>query len=110
MSMFNRRNFLKFSALGLGTIVLSSGLMGCGSDNNKGSHKYINKDSDNNISITYEHGVASGDPTTTTSVILWTRVTTAEQGEITISWEVATDETFENIVNNGTTTTTVERD
>jgi len=95
--MLNRRSFLKLSAMGLGSVVLSSGLMGCGSDN------------DNDISVTYEHGIASGDPTAT-SVILWTRVTPVEQGTITISWEVATDEAFQNIINNGTTTTTVERD
>jgi len=103
MSVFNRRNFLKFSAMGLSTIVLSSGLMGCDSDSDSPD------DIDNGISVTYEHGVASGDPTAT-SVILWTRVTPAEQGAITVSWEVATDEKFQNIVNNGTTTTTVERD
>jgi len=99
--MLNRRSFLKLSAMGLGSVVLSSGLMGCGSDNDN--------DNDNDISVTYEHGIASGDPTAT-SVILWTRVTPVEQGTITISWEVATDEAFQNIINNGTTTTTVERD
>jgi alkaline phosphatase D len=101
MSLFNRRNFLKFSAMGISTVVLSSGLMGCGSDSKV--------ESANEISVTYEHGVASGDPTAT-SVILWTRVTPTEQGTITISWEVATDEAFQNIVNNGTTTTSIERD
>lgn len=45
--------------------------------------------------IPFYHGVASGDPTTT-SVILWTRVTPATTGiaSITGTYEVATDTGF----------------
>lgn len=57
----------------------------------------------------FYHGVASGDPLSD-RVILWTRVTTEEVGDIEINWEIATDTTFTEIVNSGTTTTNVTKD
>lgn len=57
-------------------------------------------------------GVASGDPTTT-GVVLWTRLAVdpfAEDGKggmpsrsVTVSWQVASDERFENVVRAGAT-------
>ena len=41
----------------------------------------------------FEHGVASGDPAAT-SVILWTRVTTAEDGPVAVQWEIDVDPEF----------------
>lgn len=57
------------------------------------------------------HGVASGDPTQN-SVVLWTRVTPPQNwtGNIPVSWQVATDTTFTNIVASGNTTTDADRD
>lgn len=56
----------------------------------------------------FYHGVASGDPLTD-RVILWTRITTANPSE-TVSWQIATDTAFTNIVNSGTVATDSSRD
>lgn len=57
------------------------------------------------------HGVASGDPLTD-RVILWTRVTPPQNwtGSISVSWEVATDPSFSQVVASGTTSTDADRD
>lgn len=51
----------------------------------------------------FYHGVASGDPLTD-RVILWTRITTQNATE-TVGWQIATDTTFNTILNSGTVTT-----
>ncbi|MCS6929369.1 MAG: alkaline phosphatase D family protein [Saprospiraceae bacterium] len=58
----------------------------------------------------FYHGVASGDPLTD-RVILWTRLTLEEPvSEATLSWRIATDTLFQNVVQSGTVTTNAERD
>ncbi len=54
------------------------------------------------------HGVASGDPTSS-SVMIWTRVTT-EEASADVSWYVATDTAMTNIVAEGTVTTDASKD
>jgi len=54
------------------------------------------------------HGVASGDPTQN-SVILWTRIS-GQDGEISVSYKVATDTDLTDVIAEGTTTTSGERD
>lgn len=49
----------------------------------------------------FQHGVASGDPLQD-RVILWTRVTTAAHEDIQLSWAVATDPDFDDVVISGT--------
>lgn len=61
---------------------------------------------------TFAHGVASGDPLSD-RVILWTRLslTAAMQAEpVEVAWEVATDETFGELVAAGWTETDASRD
>ncbi len=57
------------------------------------------------------HGVASGDPLTD-RVILWTRVTPPQNwtGPVSVSWEVAADLQFTQVVASGTTSTDADRD
>ncbi|MCX7606143.1 MAG: alkaline phosphatase D family protein [Bacteroidia bacterium] len=57
------------------------------------------------------HGVASGDPLTD-RVILWTRVTPPQNwtGSISVSWQVATDPQFSQVVASGSTSTDAARD
>ncbi|HMQ50290.1 MAG TPA: alkaline phosphatase D family protein [Saprospiraceae bacterium] len=59
----------------------------------------------------FYHGVASGDPLHD-RVIIWTRVTPDEIGiePIEVSWRMATDVDFENLVASGTFSTSAERD
>ncbi|MGS0729629.1 PhoD-like phosphatase N-terminal domain-containing protein, partial [Shewanella sp. 0m-11] len=92
-----RRDFLAMSAKGVGAAVVSYGLMGCSSDD------------DNDIYAEFLHGLASGDPSHD-AVILWTRVTPESDGDIKVSWEVATDAAFTQLVSNGETITNSDRD
>jgi len=57
------------------------------------------------------HGVASGDPLED-RVIIWTRVTpeTQDGSPVQVTWRVATDTRFSNVVKSGTFTTNSSRD
>ncbi len=86
MAIRTRREFLIASALTVGAFAVSTGLGGCGSDSSSGAKG------------SFKHGVASGDPLQN-SVILWTRVTPDAAAEsIEVSYEVATDAAFSNLV------------
>ncbi|WP_425392672.1 alkaline phosphatase D family protein [Ekhidna sp.] len=58
----------------------------------------------------FYHGVASGDPLYD-RVIIWTRVTPQDSlPSVDVVWEIATDDSFQEIVKNGTISTSPERD
>ncbi|WP_010182545.1 alkaline phosphatase D family protein [Aquimarina agarilytica] len=57
----------------------------------------------------FYHGVASGDPLED-RVIIWTRVTPEIDEAIEVTWKIATDTNFSNIVNSGSITTNAEKD
>ena len=105
----SRRNFLMLTAKGVGAAVISSGLMGCNilDGDSDSDNKTQPKLSDTNLQ--FLHGVASGNPTQN-AVILWTRVTPEEDGNIKVTWEVATDAAFSNIIRNGEMITSEEQD
>ncbi|WP_227714104.1 alkaline phosphatase D family protein [Marinobacter sp. 1-4A] len=91
MTKLTRRDFLKASAMGMGAVVVSTGLAGCVFD------------SDDKRSTEFSHGVASGDPLAD-GVVLWTRVVPNKEFEkaVSVAWEVATDSGFENLIHSGT--------
>ncbi|MGO1693086.1 MAG: alkaline phosphatase D family protein [Marinobacter sp.] len=91
MTRLTRRDFLKASAMGMGAVVVSTGLAGCVFD------------SDDKRSTEFTHGVASGDPLAD-GVVLWTRVVPDKNFEkaVSVAWEVATDKDFETLVHSGT--------
>lgn len=95
MTMLTRRGALSLGAAGLGATACATpspgGGVGAG------------------LSGRFLHGVASGDPTQT-SVIIWTRVTVAEAGPLPISWILADDPAFRQIVRQGVVMTGPERD
>ncbi len=88
----SRRDFMKV----VSSTAVATGLIGCGSDDNE------------SVAVSFEHGVASGDPTQT-QVIIWTRVTTAAS-YVDVSWQVASDIEFSNVVQSGVFTTDTGRD
>ena len=98
MSFSTRREFLKISALSACALMISTGLSGCGSDD------VTNED----VSVSFLHGIASGDPLSD-KIIIWTRATTTAQ-TVNINYEVATDEAFSFIVHNGTYSTDASKD
>ena len=57
----------------------------------------------------FAHGVASGDPLST-SVVLWTRVSTETDGELDVTWEVSRDKSFSEITKSGGFNTNKARD
>ena len=58
----------------------------------------------------FYHGVASGDPLAD-RVILWTRITLdIPMSPVSVNWEIATDTTFNTIVNSGTVSTDSTKD
>ncbi|HBC3479995.1 TPA: alkaline phosphatase D family protein [Vibrio parahaemolyticus] len=88
----SRRDFMKV----VSSTAVATGLIGCDSDDNE------------SVAVSFEHGVASGDPTQT-QVIIWTRVTTAAS-YVDVSWQVASDMEFSNVVQSGVFTTDTGRD
>ena len=50
--------------------------------------------------ISFDYGVASGDPTNT-HVILWTKLTTPRSSNQEVNWEVSSDKDFLNTIVNG---------
>lgn len=91
----SRREFLKISALGACTLVISTGLSGCG-------------ESDDATQVAFLHSVASGDPLAD-KVIIWTRVTT-DSSSVAVTYEVASESSFTNILHNGSVMTDAETD
>ncbi len=74
------------------------------------SQEWLNTASRINLDPVYKpfyHGVASGDPLSD-RVIIWTRVTpdTNTTGSVAVSWRIATDTNFTQVINSGTVTTT----
>ena len=107
--MLSRRHFLRASGAALGTLVISTGLSGCGSSN--ASDPVIGETPLNAFDVSFEHGVASGDPLQD-RVIIWTRATPATENasQVHVTYQVSTDESFSNIVHDGVTTTTPDSD
>ena len=93
---FTRRRFLKASAAGFGAAVLSFGLTGCS----------LNDDEDETtkqIPVSFDHGVASGDPLAD-SLIIWTRITPLENvTSVNVVWQASTDANFTTISHDGET-------
>ena len=105
----SRRKLLQWAGLG-GLSVVS----GCSSES---SDALLSDDPNRRSEDVFRHGVASGEPLPD-GVILWTRVTpddTALPGsgrgpDVTVTWELATDETFNSIRQSGTLTARTARD
>jgi len=109
MNYLTRREFLKISAISAGSLIISTGLSGCGNSDNDA------------VKVSFNHGVASGDPLSDKAII-WTRVTpdtssvsvnrelVAVIPSISVNYEVATDKAFKNIIHNGNATTDSDQD
>jgi len=57
----------------------------------------------------FQHGVASGDPLPD-AVILWTRVTSGETGDVDVTWEVSLDAEFDSCTASGAETASAAHD
>lgn len=116
---FSRRDILKgMGAAGLTPLIVS---VGCGSDG--GSSPELPElpvyewNGPLGPESLFEHGVASGDPLPQ-GVVIWTRISTETAPEeapetddpLSVWWEVALDEAFEQRVAQGTVRTSPDRD
>jgi alkaline phosphatase D len=63
---------------------------------------------DSKADATYLHGIASGDPDNT-SIVIWTRVSN-RVGQTNVTWFMATDSNFRNVVAHGQYKTDASRD
>ena len=61
------------------------------------------------VDADFDHGVASGDPTSS-AVVIWTRINAPPQDAIAVAFEVARDEAFQDIVRTGKALTASSRD
>jgi len=61
------------------------------------------------LSVSFDHGVASGDPLDD-AVVLWTRVTPTEEATLDVAWELSGTEDFQDVVASGSFTTGAARD
>lgn len=97
MKYFSRREFLKITALATSTMVISTGLTGCGSSTKSAG--------------SFNHGVSSGDPLSD-RVIIWTRVTPSNEQatNIDVIYEVSTNKFFTDLVHDGILNTSSEQD
>jgi alkaline phosphatase D len=89
----SRRQFVRNLGFGLASTGAGLSLSGC----------------DDGQTIEFLHGVASGDPLVD-RVMLWTRVTASEDKDVTLAWEIASDNDFKQIVGSGKTSTGADRD
>ena len=104
MAGITRRDFLRASAWALGGVVVSTGLQGCFVSSSSA-------DPEAERSLAFEHGVASGDPLSD-RIMVWTRVTPkdASTADVDISWEVARDAAFTQMLHSGSASTGQARD
>ncbi|CAM3090340.1 alkaline phosphatase D family protein [Moritella viscosa] len=105
---FTRRDFLATSAKGVGIAILSNGLVACTVEDDIERYNLVEIDSQ------FKHGVASGDPTQS-AVIIWTRLSpeqenTSSNDVARVAWEVALDESFNQLVTTGETLTDESKD
>ncbi|AOS96543.1 Phospholipase D precursor [Microbulbifer aggregans] len=100
MNRFSRRNFIKTALAASGGVMVSTSLQAM-------SRPELPSQ------VSFSHGVASGDPLQD-AVILWTRATPASSvrdGEpIKVTWELARDEQFVDVLRRGSAETSSGRD
>ncbi|WP_340678144.1 alkaline phosphatase D family protein [Paraglaciecola sp.] len=100
MDKLSRRQFLKSSAFTATTIAISTSLSAC----------INNPDKQTLSKVSFNHGVASGDPSSH-SVILWTRAQPKEQSDFAqVQWQLAKDPEFKQILRSGVVRTKQNQD
>lgn len=101
MSKFSRRDFLTSSALGFGAVSASLTLSGCNDSNDP---------VDPTVRVSFQHGVASGDPLAD-SLIIWTRVS-PERSDVSleVTWQIAESSDFKVILHTAQVSTNSSAD
>lgn len=105
---FKRRSIVKALAASSLIPILGSNLIACSNGSNS-SRTFDNSNTVTSVPADFNHGVASGDPLTD-RVILWTRVTPEEEGQVEVLWQLAEDSEFASIVAEGAGATSADVD
>jgi len=109
---FSRRKFIKTMVVSAGAVV-SSGILGCGSSDNKSEvPDIVVKPQEPGFldgSMYFPQSVVSGDPKPS-SVILWTRIDDSTGDDTDVILQVSTDESFAQLVVEQTLTATASSD
>lgn len=96
----SRRQFIRQFAASTAAVSSAVALSACGGN------------SIDPIFVSFEHGVASGDPLSD-RVIIWTRVTpslNSDGRDFDVTWQVASDEQFSKIIKSGNLAASASRD
>jgi alkaline phosphatase D len=102
--MVDRRKFLIGTALTTGAVLAAKAL----SARDINVEANIANATDETMKPFY-HGVASGDPLAT-QVIIWTRITPEEEGNVTVKWTMCKDEKMSQLVQAGEVVTNADAD
>ncbi len=109
----NRRTVLKgLAGLGVAPILSACGSSSSSNSNSNSSNQHAGPSTPDvsvDTEVSFLHGVASGDPYPD-SVVLWTRVTPAENMTLPVSWEIAADEDMNEVLYSGLFNTDATRD
>ena len=54
--------------------------------------------------VSFNHGVASGDPTQT-NIILWTKLSDVEENSALVTWQISLNKSFSSLITQGKTKT-----
>ncbi|MES1938826.1 alkaline phosphatase [Salinisphaera sp. T5B8] len=101
-----RRSFLRRAGFAGGAALSLVGLAGCSDDG--GSSVRVSR-APGSSAAQFVHGVASGDPLTD-RVMLWSRVTPAIEGDISVNWFLSESPDMRNVLRSGTVITGAARD
>ena len=97
----DRRQFLKWGSF-VTVTVATTGLAGCGGDDNPSTSPTIPPATDPGNTFTFQQGVASGDPKPD-SVMLWTRVNGSNGGKaVSVQLQVSAQQDFGTLIVNST--------
>src|SRR5262245_36604430 len=101
-----RREFLRLTvvaAVSAGALPMAGCSKESGGEPGANPDSLIGPSKPEDVLRVFPQGIASGDPTAD-SVILWTRTVPKKAGDVSVSYFVATDDAFENVVAEGKVT------
>jgi len=106
-----RKEFIQKSLLAAGGVYLASNFISCSDDDDVIVQRIVKKKEEEKqfTKKGFEHGVGSFDPTDS-QVIIWTRYSVKNASKVSISWQIASDEAFKNVIRSGKADTDVSRD
>ncbi len=104
-----RKEFIQKSLMAASGVYLASNFISCSDDDDVIIQRIIKEKEKQFTKKGFEHGIASFDPTDS-QVIIWTRYSVKNPSKVSISWQIASDKVFKNVIRSGEVETNAERD